>query len=298
MHRRVFTCATLGATGTCGTVHRADSAVFVVLRRGSLQVYGQCRRDLLTAAGVRQVVRGDVLLHARPGANARSDVVWFVLGREIYQGRLTVGTGAHRVVMVGLGHRPVWHLSIFVASFAAGTGSAGTATATTSASTAGTSVDSLHLPGSIQNQLDTVRALIVDTTPANGLRKVVDHGPRHPRQIAQITVLAFRLNRHFDPRSNSPPKMVNSNIHSLFPCTNPHCDDPEPTLTSKYSCYPCRTPLITPFQQSNHHVMQPLIHFHALRLLFISLNRSTPSLSLTELSMFVPARAITQIWPQ
>lgn len=60
----------------------------------------------------------------------------------------------------------------------------------------------------------------------------------------------------------------------------------------------------TMFQQhqSNHHVMQPLIHFHA-RLLFISLNCATstrlthPPLSLTELSMFVPASAITQIWP-
>lgn len=112
----------------------------------------------------------------------------------------------------------MWHFTVFVAAFAAGTGSAGAAAAATAATAAGTGVDSLHLPGSIQNQLDTVRAFVVDATAAHGLRKVVDHGPRHPRQIAQVTVLTLRLNGHFDPRvTMSPPKMVNSKIHSLSP---------------------------------------------------------------------------------
>lgn len=100
----------------------------------------------------------------------------------------------------------MWHFAVFVAAFAAGTGSAGAAAAATAVTAAGTGMNPLHLPGSIQNQLDTVSALVVDTTAAHGLRKVVDHGPRHPRQIAQVTVLTLRLNGHFDPLCNEPPK--------------------------------------------------------------------------------------------
>lgn len=108
--------------------------------------------------------------------------------------------------MMGLRDRSVGHFAVFVATFAAGTGSAGAAGSGTT--TAGTGVNPLHLSGCIQNQLDTVGALVVDTTAADGLRKIVDHGPRHPRQIAQVTVLTLRLNRHCD-------KMVNlTNIHT------------------------------------------------------------------------------------
>lgn len=204
--------------------------MFVVLRRGSLQVYGQCRRNLLTAAGVRQVVRGDVLLETGSGTDTGPNVVWFVLGREIDEGRLAVGAGAHRVVMVGLWDRPMWHFSVFVAAFAAGTGSAGATAAAGAATAAGTGVNPFHLPGSIQNQLDTVRTLVVDTSATNGLRKVVDHGPRHARQIAQVTVLTLRLYGHFDPRvTMSPPKWSIQNNSHFIPLFNKSSlrDDPE-----------------------------------------------------------------------
>lgn len=170
--------------------------MFVVLRRGSLKVDGKCRRNLLAAAGMRHVMRRNMLLKARSRPASRTDVVRFVLGRKVHQRRLSVRTGAHRVVMMGLRNRPVWHLPVLVATFAtaSGTTSAGTTASAATATTAGTGVNSLHLSGCIQNQLDTVRALIVDTTPADRFRKVVDHGPRHPRQIAQVTVLTFRLN--------------------------------------------------------------------------------------------------------
>lgn len=58
----------------------------------------------------------------------------------------------------------------------------------------------------------------------------------------------------------------------------------------------------TMFQQhqSNHHVMQPLIHFHARRDCCLSHSTALSPLdslarSLTELSMFVPARDYTNL---
>lgn len=157
-----------------------------------------------------------MLLQARSRTDS-GDVVWFVLGREINQRRLAVRTGAHRVVMVGLRNRSVWHFTVFVATLAttAGTASTGTTSSATVPTAAGTGVNPLHLPGGIQNQLDTVRPLIVDTSPTNRFRKVVDHSPRHPGQIAQITVLTFRLNRH-SAKTKTHHEMVNSNSLTKF----------------------------------------------------------------------------------
>lgn len=54
-------------------------------------------------------------------------------------------------------------------------------------------VRALHLARSVQHQLDAVRPLVVDAAPAHGLREVVQHGPRHARQVAQIAVLPLGL---------------------------------------------------------------------------------------------------------
>lgn len=54
----------------------------------------------------------------------------------------------------------------------------------------------LHLPGRVQHHLDAVGALVVDAAAAHGLREVIDHGPGHAGQIAEVAVLPLRLQRH------------------------------------------------------------------------------------------------------
>lgn len=46
-----------------------------------------------------------------------------------------------------------------------------------------------HLTGGLDHQVNPVRALVIDTASANGLRKVVQHCPGHAGQVAQVAVL-------------------------------------------------------------------------------------------------------------
>lgn len=48
-----------------------------------------------------------------------------------------------------------------------------------------------HLSGRFDDQLDAVGALVVDATAAHGLGEIVQHGPRHAGQVAQVTVLSL-----------------------------------------------------------------------------------------------------------
>ncbi|TNN41054.1 hypothetical protein EYF80_048765 [Liparis tanakae] len=50
-------------------------------------------------------------------------------------------------------------------------------------------VGSLELPRGLDHKLDPVRPLVVDTSAANGLGKIPDHGPRHAGQVAQVAGL-------------------------------------------------------------------------------------------------------------
>lgn len=54
-------------------------------------------------------------------------------------------------------------------------------------------VGPLHLAGGFQHDLYPVRPFIIDASSADGLRKVMDHRPWHPGQVAQIALLPFGL---------------------------------------------------------------------------------------------------------
>lgn len=68
-------------------------------------------------------------------------------------------------------------------------------------------VGALHVPGALEDHLDAVGALIVDAAAAHRLGELVQHGPRHPRQVAQVAVLPLRLlelhHRHLDARGGA-----------------------------------------------------------------------------------------------
>lgn len=196
-HAHWIICAAFGAS------RRPIHLVVIIVRRGSLQVDRKCRRHLLPTGTMRwHVVRRHVLLH--PGALSHAgDVVRFVLRCEVHQ-CWPVRSGPHGVMMwTGWRrYRPVGQLTVFVATLStATTATTGTTTATAAG---GTRVDALHLTCRIQYQLYPVRALIVDAPAAHGFGKIMDHCPRHARQVAQVAVLPFRLYRHFDCVFNQP----------------------------------------------------------------------------------------------
>lgn len=57
-------------------------------------------------------------------------------------------------------------------------------------------VRALHLARRVEHDLDAVGALVVDAAAAHGLREVVQHRPRHARQVAQVAVLPLGLLHH------------------------------------------------------------------------------------------------------
>lgn len=71
-------------------------------------------------------------------------------------------------------------------------------TTTATGSTLLEAVRPLHLTRRLQDQLDAVGTLVVDTAAADHLGEVVQHGPRHARQVAQVAVLTLTQlhNRH------------------------------------------------------------------------------------------------------
>lgn len=83
-------------------------------------------------------------------------------------------------MMVLGGHATVWirYLAIFVATLAGG-------------------MDTFHLARCVQDELDAIGTLVIDTATANLLGEIVNHGPWHSRQIAEVAMLPFRLDTHF-----------------------------------------------------------------------------------------------------
>lgn len=130
-------------------------------------------------------MRGQV----RRDADRAHGLVRLHLGREVEDplaGRALAALERVRVVVGGLrqagGERAAaavatGHLAVLVAALAR-------------------RVDALQLAGLLQHQLYPVGALVVHAAPAHLLREVVDHGPRHARQIAQVTMLPLRLHTH------------------------------------------------------------------------------------------------------
>lgn len=53
-----------------------------------------------------------------------------------------------------------------------------------------------QLPGTVEHYLDAIRALVVDASSAHCLRELVQHRPRHARQVAQVAVLPLLHHRH------------------------------------------------------------------------------------------------------